>query len=138
LHRRESSTTNRVGVMPRILIVDDNVMFRHSLKDIISRRFPAVLLEEAGNAGEAVEKVRSSPPDIIFMDIKLPGENGLQATKKINEMCPSAEVIIITNHDLPEYRDAARQSGARLFLSKGSTSTEEILGIVFSILSRGS
>lgn len=97
-----------------------------------------MLLEEAGDAEEAIEKVCSLPPDLIFMDIKLPGENGLQATNKIKEICPTAEVIIITNHDLPEYRDAARQSGARLFLSKGSTTTEEILSTVFSILSRGS
>jgi len=116
------------------LIVEDNVTFRQSLKELLRTRFPSMDVQEAGDGEEALRKIDALPPDIIFMDIKLPGENGLQVTKKVKTSYPQITVIILTYYDLPEHRDAAFQCGASHFLPKG-TSTEEIVGLVQSVLS---
>ena len=71
-------------------------------------------------------------PDIVFMDIQLPGENGLELTKKIKMIYPDVTVIILTGYDLPEYRQAARQSEADHFVSKDSQPSD-ILDLVESI-----
>jgi DNA-binding NarL/FixJ family response regulator len=69
------------------------------------------------------------------MDIKLPGENGLEVTRKMKARYSNIIVIILTSYDLPEYREAAGQFGADYFLSKGSSSREEIMTLVDSIYS---
>ena len=68
------------------------------------------------------------------MDIKLPGENGLELTAKIKAKYPDVVVIILTSYDTPEYRQAAVQAKANHFLSKGSSSKEGILALVESVL----
>ena len=89
---------------------------------------------EAGNGEEALQKIKTKPPDLIFMDIKLPGESGLEITQKIKADYPNITIIILTSYDLPEYREAADQYQANYFLSKGSTTKENILALVNSIL----
>jgi DNA-binding NarL/FixJ family response regulator len=90
---------------------------------------------EATNGEEALKKIDRLLPDLVFMDIKLPGENGLELTIKIKTQYPNIIVIILSAYDLPEYREAAYQHKANYFLSKGSSSKEEILSLVQSILS---
>ncbi len=106
--------------MERILIVEDNVFFFQFLKEILHSRFPSVEILEAANGEEALQKIRTFSPDAIFMDLRLPGENGLELTKKIKAQYPNIIVIILTNYDLPEYREAAYQCGANHFLPKDS------------------
>jgi DNA-binding NarL/FixJ family response regulator len=88
---------------------------------------------EAGDGEEAMHKINSDLPDLIFMDIKLPGENGLELTAKIKAKYPDVIVIILTSYDTPEYREAAVQAKANYFLAKGSSSKEGILKLVESI-----
>lgn len=121
--------------MVKTLIVEDNASFRQSLKEILCKRFPFMVVAEAVDGKEALQKVDALFPTLIFMDIKLPGENGLEITKKIKTYYPKIIVIILTSYDLPEYREAAHQYGANYFLSKGSSTREEILALVESILS---
>ena len=78
------------------------------------------LVLEAANGDEAVQKIKMFPPDAVFTDLRLPGENGLELTKKIKAQYPNIVVVIITNYDLPEYREAAYQSKADHFLPKDS------------------
>jgi DNA-binding NarL/FixJ family response regulator len=120
--------------MAKILIVEDNATFRQSLKELLFTRFPSMAFEEAGDGEEALKKINDGVPDIIFMDIKLPGENGLQITKKVKTKYPQVVIIILTYYDLPEHREAAFQCGANHFLSK-CTSTQEIVNLIQSILS---
>jgi len=120
--------------MSKTLIVEDNNIFRHSLKELLATRFPSMDVEEAADGEEALQKIADHVPKIIFMDIKLPGENGLQITKKVKAKYPEIIVIILTYYDLPEHREAALQCGADHFLSKG-TSTQEVVELVQSILS---
>ena len=116
------------------LLVEDNASFRQTLFDILSAQFPSMVIEEAGDGKEAFQKIESVLPNLIFMDIKLPGENGLQLTKKIKVKYPEVIVIVLTSYDLPEYREAAYQYGANYFIIKGSSTNEEILALVRSIV----
>ena len=121
--------------MLKTLIVEDNAPFRLSLREILRERFPTMAIEEAENGEEALQKIETSFFHLIFMDIKLPDENGLQLTRKIKAHYSNIVVIILTSYDLPEYLEAAGQFGADYFLSKGSSSREEIMALVDSIYS---
>ena len=121
--------------MSRALIIEDNANFRQTLKGLLASRFSFMDLDEAQNGKQAFEKISSSVPDLIFMDIKLQAESGLELTKKIKAAYPDIIIVILTSYDLPEYRDAAEKYGANHFLTKGSSSAEDILVIVETILS---
>lgn len=121
--------------MFRTLIVEDNAIFRQSFKEILCTQFSYMVVDEAADGKEALQKVNSFRPDLVFMDIKLPGENGLELTKKIKADHPEIIIIIFTDYDLPEYRQAASQYGANHFISKGSSTREEMLKLVESIFS---
>ncbi|MCJ7593503.1 MAG: response regulator transcription factor [Desulfobacterales bacterium] len=118
----------------KVLIVDDDDHFRQTLRELLMSRFPSFSFEEARDGKEALEKIEVFLPDLVFMDIKLPGENGLELTKKIKRTHPAMVIIILTGYDLPEYKQAAQESGADHFASKESSSAKEILGLVESIL----
>ncbi len=116
--------------MKRILVVEDNAFFRQFLIETIHLRFPSIEILEAGNGKEAMEKIKTLSPDAIFMDLRLPGENGLDLTRKIKAQYPDIVVVILTNYDLPEYREASYQCGADHFVSKDS-----FLDMINSIIS---
>jgi CheY-like chemotaxis protein len=117
----------------KTLLVEDSIPFRQLLKENLHDRFPSMLLEEAGDGIEAMQKLDSVCPDLIFMDIRLPGESGLELTKKIKSQCPDIKIIIMTSYDLPEYREGAKKAGANYFLTKDKTSWEEVAKLVNSI-----
>ena len=122
--------------MLRALIVEDNAPFRQSLREMLCERFPTMVVDEAENGEEALQKVEASPPHLVFVDIKLPDKNGLEVTRKIKERYAQIRVIIITSYDLLEYREAADKYGADHFLAKGSSSREEIVALVDGIHSQ--
>jgi DNA-binding NarL/FixJ family response regulator len=121
--------------MAKILIVEDNATFRQSFREILCNKFPSKSIEEAADAKEALQKVDEIHPDLIFIDIKLPDENGLKLTKKIKAAHPQTTVIILTSYNIPEYREAAKQYGATHFLIKSSSSGKQIIELAESILS---
>jgi two-component system response regulator YesN len=120
--------------MHRTLLVEDNDTFRQLLREILGSEFPSLEIIEAKEGVEAIEKVETFHPDLILMDIKLPGENGLSLTKTIKNHHPEIVVVILTSYDLPEYREAAHQAQADHFISKSQT-TDRILDVVRSFLS---
>jgi DNA-binding NarL/FixJ family response regulator len=117
------------------LVVEDNKNFRHNFIKFMSSRFPTVEFREAASGEKALEEISRRPPDIVFMDIELPGENGIEVTKKIRERYPNIFIVVLTSYKFPEYRDAAYQSGADRFLVKGTTKLEEIAATVASVIS---
>ena len=119
--------------MNKVLIVEDDAIFRKMLKSILIPKFPSMSVMEASEGLEAWKKISNAPPDLIFMDIRLPGESGFVLTRKIKELYPHITIVILTNHDLPEYREAAYQSGAEYFFSKGSTKPGEIVRLLESL-----
>ena len=120
--------------MFKTMLVEDNSSFRRLVKNELKDQFPSMDIIEAGDGIEAFQNIDSHPPNLIFMDIQLPGENGLELTRKIKANYPEIIVIILTTHDLPEYREAAAGAKADYFLSKGSISTGEVFKLVKSIL----
>ncbi len=121
--------------MFKTLIVEDSAIFRQTLKTTLCMRFPLMKIHEAADGKKALQQTDALLPNLIFMDIKLPDSNGLKLTKTIKENHSKIIIIILTNYDFPEYQEAAFQSGANYFLSKSSTSGEEIVELVESILS---
>jgi CheY-like chemotaxis protein len=120
--------------MVSALLVEDNETFRKTLKSLLASRFPSMTLHEAEDGEEALLKVQELAPSLIFMDIKLPGQNGLQVTRKIRDSGCQATIIILTSYDIPEYRESAVESGADHFLAKNSSKAEDILNLVQSSL----
>jgi YesN/AraC family two-component response regulator len=121
--------------MFRILVVEDNQAYRESLKNILDEgHFAGVIVEEAENGKEAMEKVDSFLPNLVFMDIRLPDESGLQLTEKIKAKYPNVDVVMLSSYDLPEYREAAIRYGASHYLTKGNVTRKEIQNLVSSSL----
>jgi len=121
--------------MLKTLIVDDSTTFRKTFKDALCERFPFMLIEEAPGTTEALQKIKTFLPDVIFMDIWLPGESGLEFTKRIKASHPEIVVIILTAYDLPEYREAAYNGGADAFISKNSLNLADIAALIKSVFS---
>ncbi len=118
------------------LIVEDNATFRKSLSEMLTERFDDMRVSEASDSGEAQEIISSNTPDLILMDVRLPGESGLELTRRIKRDHPEITVIMLTNYDLEEYRDAARNYGADFFMPKGTSSWEEIIELVETVRSK--
>jgi DNA-binding NarL/FixJ family response regulator len=112
--------------MLRTLIVEDNPSFRKLFVEGLQRNFPTILIQEAADGNEALQKVEEFIPELIFMDIRLPRDNGLRLTQEIKRKHPEVTVIILTSFDLPEYRQAAFDSGADCFIGKDSLDYKEI------------
>lgn len=116
--------------MPNILIVEDNPFFRQTLKRMLLTKFPSLEVSEACDGQEALAKIEETPPQLIFMDIGLPGEDGIELTQRIRNMYPKISIVIISNYDTSAYRESAFQAGATSFLSKRSSSPSDIFDTV--------
>jgi DNA-binding NarL/FixJ family response regulator len=122
--------------MYRALVVEDNATFREILVNLLSYQFPLMEVAEAEDGLEALKIINDFSPNIVFFDIKLPGESGLELTRKVKIAYPDIVVVILTSYDMPEYRKAATQYGADYFFSKGSPSVANaVLALLQSILS---
>lgn len=117
----------------KVLLVEDNRPYREAIKENLSREFPTLLIDEAENGEEALEKVNSAPPQLIFMDIRLTGVNGLQLTRMIKKDFPDIHIVMLTGYDVPEYRQAAAQYGANGFFVKESLKWDEVKSLIESI-----
>ena len=120
--------------MAKLLIVEDSAFFRRLLKETILSRHPTMDILEAPSAEDALTMMNGFTPDLIFVDIQLPGESGLEFSRKIKRMHPNIPIIILTSYDLPEYREAAKAFQTDYFLSKGTTTKRDILEMITSIL----
>jgi DNA-binding NarL/FixJ family response regulator len=117
----------------KTLIVEDSAIFRKTFRDALCRLFPSMAVQEAEDGAEALKTVETFLPQLVFMDIKLPGESGIEVTRRIKAAHPDIFVVILTHYDLPEYRDAAREGGADNFMAKGSLSLEQVAELVKSV-----
>jgi DNA-binding NarL/FixJ family response regulator len=120
--------------MYKTLVVEDNIVFRETLVRLLNDRFSRMHIESAGDGRLAMEKYSAFFPNLVLMDIRLPGESGLELTRKIRSTNQDVKIVILTSHDAPEYRQAATKNGANYFISKSNTSSEEVIRLVESIL----
>ena len=113
------------------LLVDDHADFRASLSRLLRRRFPGMRIAEAADGATTRRALDTLDVDLVFMDVNLPGESGIELTKVIKTTVQQVVVVILTGHDQPPYRQAAFRNGADCFLHKGSPScTADIIARV--------
>lgn len=116
--------------MFRTLLVEDSQGFRQALYTMLHDRFPGIEVLEAANGDEALSVTTTYRPDLVLMDIKLPDVSGLELTRRIKHVDAKVRIVVLTSHDLPEYRDAAFSNGASGFLCKETVSPGDILALV--------
>ena len=96
----------------RIVLVDDHELVRIGLKSLLERHPHFEVVGEAGSAREAIEKVESLKPDVVVMDIRLPGTSGIEACEQIIEKHPNVRVIMLTSYAEDEMLFSAIRAGA--------------------------
>ena len=106
--------------MTRVLIADDQVLLRGSLRLLVDSAPDLTAIGEAGTGAEAVDLATREQPDVILMDIRMPGMDGIEATRRITAAAETAaaRVLVLTTFDLDEYVFAALRAGASGFLLK--------------------
>jgi DNA-binding NarL/FixJ family response regulator len=115
----------------RVVIADDHTLVRSGLATILTTQADIEVVGEAQNGAGAVDLVRRLRPDIVLMDIRMPGSDGLSATRAItgDPVVAGTRVVILTTYDLDEYLFEALQAGAAGFLLKGVSPEDLIRGI---------
>ncbi len=116
--------------MFRILIVEDHPLYRSVLYDALCESFPFIDIVQAADTGSALRAVDERLPDLVLTDINLGGESGLELIKTIKSLHNDLPIIVLTGHDLPEYRATASRYGAQDFLSKHRCTPEVLCGAV--------
>ena len=116
--------------MPSVLIVENNDFFRRSFKEIIKMYIPSLSVYESVDGSDALTKINESSPDVVFMDIRLPGKSGLELTREIKGLHPSLIISILTSYDFPECHKVAKEYGVDHFLLKDALTGAEIAAIV--------
>ncbi len=102
----------------KILIVDDHPMMREGLAQLIGNQRDMAVCGEAGNAHEALEKVRLLKPNLVLADITLPGRNGLELIKDIQALEAGVSVLVISMHDEALYAERVLRAGGRGYVMK--------------------
>ena len=120
--------------MFRILIVDPNDPFRQSLKNVLLNRFPFIDIREASDGREGLEGVQDFCPNLIFLEIHLPSESGLDFARRVKIDYPDIIIVILTSYNTPEYRFAAEESGVEHLVPKDDWTGEDMLKLVHTVL----
>lgn len=108
----------------RVIIADDQTIVRSGLRALIEADAELVVVAEAGDGAGALEAVRAHRPDVVLMDIRMPGMDGLEATRRITTTHPGVAVVTLTTFDLDAYVFAAIRAGAAGFMLKDGDGSE--------------
>jgi DNA-binding NarL/FixJ family response regulator len=112
-----------------VMFVDDHPFFREGLRTLLSSIPNLKIVGEAGSGDEAIIIAQTSTPDVILMDLKMPGLNGIEATRRIIEENPKIGIIVLTMFDDDDSVFSAMKAGARGYLLKGAGQEETIRAI---------
>lgn len=102
----------------RILLADDHIMLRQGTVALLRRERDFQVVAEAGNGQEAVELAAKLKPDIVVMDVRMPVLSGVEATRRIRELLPKVQVLVLTAHDDDQYVFSLLEAGASGYLLK--------------------
>ena len=116
----------------KILIADDHKMFRDGLKEILSKEKNMVITDEASNGSEAVKKMSSGQPDVVLMDIDMPGLNGIETTRQILQDHPQIKVLVLSMHSDSMYIISMLEAGAKGYILK-TAGKEEMINAINAI-----
>ena len=115
--------------MLRILLADDHEVVRKGLMKVLAEGLQPIKVEEARNGQEAVNKVWKSEYDLVVLDIKMPGKNGLDALKEIKQHRPKLPVVILSMHPEEQFAIRTMRAGASGYLTKECAGDELVLAI---------
>ena len=115
--------------MIRVVLVEDNQVFREALELLLSLRDDIEVVASVADGTEAVPACTLHRPDVIVMDYRLPGLDGVQATRAVREACPEVRVVVLTASANVREMDALREAGAVACLTKDSE-LDEIIGTI--------
>jgi DNA-binding NarL/FixJ family response regulator len=115
-----------------VLLVDDEPLLRMAFQMVLDAQADIVPVGEAGDGAGAVRQARALRPDVVLMDVRMPGMDGIEATARIVEACPQSRVLILTTFDLDVYAFAGLKAGASGFLLKNAL-PEELLGAIRAV-----
>ena len=116
-----------------ILIVEDHDALRMSLRTWLEYKIPGIFVAVASSGEEAVARTPSVSPDLVVMDFKLPGMNGLEATRQIKAILPSAQIVMFSVREGDAYSASAISAGACNYVCKRAYHTE-LLPILTALL----
>ncbi|MEU9130352.1 response regulator transcription factor [Kitasatospora sp. NPDC048540] len=116
----------------RILIADDEALLRMAFGTVLDAQPDMASVGEAADGLQAVHLARELRPDVVLMDVRMPGTDGIEATRQVVEGSPQSRVLILTTFDLDEYAFAGLNAGASGFLLK-NTRPEELLTAIRNV-----
>ena len=122
--RSNNSAADSTNNVIQVLIVDDQKMIREGLKALIKTEDDIDIIGVAENGEHAVKQVESLKPDVVLMDMEMPGMNGVEATKLIGQKFPDVKVLVLSTFDNQEYVSRSLSSGAMGYLLKGTPAKE--------------
>jgi DNA-binding NarL/FixJ family response regulator len=108
----------------RVLVADDHAVFRHGLKALLDSEPGIDLVGEAASGREAVESSATLAPDVVLMDLQMPGINGIEATRRILQANPRVGIVVLTMFEDDESVFSAMRAGARGYVLKGGEPAE--------------
>src|SRR6186713_205021 len=113
----------------RVLVADDHPAFRAGLRALLETASDVVVVGDADSGEAAVTAARTLHPDVVLMDINMPGIDGVEATRRIVDVAPHVAILVLTMHDDDETVFAAVRAGARGYLLKGAQRAELIRAV---------
>ena len=113
----------------KVLLVDDHIVVRQGLKALLSDEADIKVVGEADNGREAIDRLSELKPDVVLMDISMPGLNGIEATRQIKQRYQDVKVVVLSMHANEEYVFQVLQAGASGYVLKQSDSLEVLTAI---------
>jgi DNA-binding NarL/FixJ family response regulator len=113
----------------RVLLVDDQELVRYGFRLMLEATPGMIVVGEAGDGAQAIEAAERLRPDVVLMDIRMPGVGGIEATRRITGVRPEARVLALTTYDLDEYAFGALGAGAAGFLLKDTRPDDLVAAI---------
>jgi len=110
----------------RILIVDDHEVVRMGIRLLFSNNGPLQVCGEAEDGPDALEKVLELAPDVVILDLTMPGMNGFETAARMREIAPTVKIVFYSIHEIPA---TARISGGDAFISKAAASQDLIMTV---------
>ena len=117
------------GLKIRVMLVDDHDLVRLGIKKLLSEVPGIEIIGEAASGEEAIEQVGKLVPNVILMDVNMPGMGGLEATKRLKRIAPDSKVLVLTAYSDEPYPSMVLQAGAMGYLTKGASIDEIIQAI---------